>query len=356
MEVLRFDFNGSSGRFKRTPQGFLRVRARLTKTGVFTYHNSREYRGDEEVFRTDSLESLKGAPVTDLHPAEKGADSFLTPANAKEHIIGITENVEREGQYLNGSLIIFHEDAIKAIESGERKEISLGYKCRLDPTPGSINGESYDAIQKDIIVNHVAIGPTGWARAGANCSIRTDSHSPISATGNQNMSETIRFDGVDIALTPDAILSLLAEKKREVAEMRGRLDAIGLELEKEKTARAAAEDPQSIESKVQSRLHLMEKCRHILTDTGSLDGKTDEELKLLVIKKFHPDIDLSNKDQSYMDGMFETLLASSGQRNDSLTSTRQAIFSNNSEKTNSAYEKWLEHSAKLWTMPLTGSR
>jgi hypothetical protein len=142
MEVLRFDFNGLSGEFRRTPQVFLRVNAHLTKTGVFAYENGREYRSEEEVFHADSLASLKGAPITDLHPSEKGADSFLTPANAKQHMVGITESIEREGPYLKGSLIIFHEDAIKAIESGERNEISLGYKCRLEPTPGSMNGEA----------------------------------------------------------------------------------------------------------------------------------------------------------------------------------------------------------------------
>ena len=105
MKVLRFDFNGSSDEFKRTPQGFLRVNARLTKTGVFTYDNGREYRSDEVVFHADTLASLRGAPVTDLHPSEKGIDNLLTPANAKQHIVGMTESVEREGPYLKGSLI-----------------------------------------------------------------------------------------------------------------------------------------------------------------------------------------------------------------------------------------------------------
>lgn len=109
----------------------MRVSARLTKTGVFSYESGREYRSEEEVFRADSLDSINGAPVTDLHPSETGGDSFLTPANARNHIIGITESVERDGPYLRGSLIIFHEDAISAIERGERKEISLGYKLSL---------------------------------------------------------------------------------------------------------------------------------------------------------------------------------------------------------------------------------
>ena len=163
MEVLRFDFNGSSGEFRRTAQGFLRVNARLTKTGIFSYDSGREYRSEEEVFRADSLDSFKGAPVTDLHPSEKSADSFLTPTNARHPIVGITESVERDGYYLKGPLIIFHEDAIKAIESGERKEISLGYKCQLDPITGTWNGETYDAVQKNIVVNQVAIGPNNRA-------------------------------------------------------------------------------------------------------------------------------------------------------------------------------------------------
>ena len=165
-QVLRFDFNGSSGEFKRTPQGFLRINARLTRTGIFSYESGREYRSEEEVFRADAMESLKGAPVTDLHPSENGAENFLTSTNARDLIIGITETVERDGPYLKGSLLIFHEDAIKAIENGDRKEISLGYKCRLDLTPGYIAGEAYDALQRDIVINHVAIGPRGWGRAG----------------------------------------------------------------------------------------------------------------------------------------------------------------------------------------------
>jgi hypothetical protein len=349
-QVLRFDFNGSSGEFKRTPQGFLRVKARLTKTGVFNYQSGREYRSEEEVFRADSLNSLKGAPVTDLHPSEKGSDSFLTPVNARQHIVGITESVERDGPYLKGSLIIFHEDAITAIESGERKEISLGYKCRLEPTPGSINGESYDAIQRDIVVNHVAIGPKGWGRAGPDCAIRSDSKI---YTEGKSMNETFRFDGVDIALTSESVTALLNERKRQYEELRGRFDAAGMELEKEKVARAALEHPHAIEAKVQARLKLVERCRKLLGEDTSFDGKSDDEIKLLSIKKLNPELDLADKDQSYIDGMFEAL-SNDVKRNDSLSVTRQAIAENN-VVSHHAYQSWLEQSAKLWSLPLTGS-
>jgi uncharacterized protein len=346
--AIRFDYNGTSGAYQRTPQGFLRVNARLTKTGIFKYAEGREYRCDDEVFRVDSLASLKGAPITDLHPAEKGTDSFLTPSNAKQHIIGITEGVERDGAYLKGSLLIFHADAIAAIERGERQEISLGYQCRLDPTPGTINGEAYDSIQRDIVVNHVAIGPKGWGRAGPDCAIRQDSK-------EKNMTETIRLDGVDIALTKDSITSWLDEHRRTINELRGRLDAVGLELEKAQATNTALEDPKALEAKVQARIALMDQCKKILGDGQELSGKTDEELKLLAIKHRYPNVELANKDQIYLEGMFMAILASLAERNDSLSNARQAMVREDRASPNQAYEKWLSHSAKMWSLPLTGS-
>ncbi len=152
----------------------------------------------------------------------------------------------------------------------------------------------------------------------------------------------------------DNVTALIAEKKRQLQEMTGRLDAMGLELDKEKAARAAAEDPQAVESKVQARLKLVQKCQRILGDELSLDGKSDEELKLMAIKKFYPDVDLSGKDQSYIDGMFEAILSQQEMRNDSLTSTRVVIQQQAQSKANQAYEKWVEHSAKMWTLPLAG--
>ncbi|MGH7249758.1 MAG: hypothetical protein ACREGC_02185 [Minisyncoccia bacterium] len=84
------------------------------------------------------------------------------------------------------------------------------------------------------------------------------------------------------------------------------------------------------------------------------DDKSDEELKPLVIKKVYQDLDLSGKNQDYVDGMFEAICRIKLQRNDSLTSTRQAIESHQQNKINNAYEKWVESSAKMWQLPLAG--
>jgi hypothetical protein len=63
---------------------------------------------------------------------------------------------------------------IKAIEKGERRELSPGYVCHVEENPGSWNGERYDGIQRNIIYNHLAIGPAGWGRSGSEVSLKLD--------------------------------------------------------------------------------------------------------------------------------------------------------------------------------------
>ena len=71
--VERFDFARiDAARVTETPQGFLRVSGNLTRVGVLDYHRAdgtvfRELREPAEVFRADSLATMRMVPVTDLH-------------------------------------------------------------------------------------------------------------------------------------------------------------------------------------------------------------------------------------------------------------------------------------------------
>ena len=66
-------------------------------------------------------------------------------------------------------IVIHDTDAMK--RCGLR-ELSLGYELDLDETPGTWNGEPYDAIQKNIRVNHLAL--VDKARAGDQARLNTD--------------------------------------------------------------------------------------------------------------------------------------------------------------------------------------
>jgi hypothetical protein len=52
-------------------------------------------------------------------------------------------------------------------------ELSCGYQCRLDPTPGIYEGWPYDVVQRDIRHDHVGVGSIwGWGRLAWASNIR----------------------------------------------------------------------------------------------------------------------------------------------------------------------------------------
>ncbi|MCP4051067.1 MAG: DUF2213 domain-containing protein [bacterium] len=58
---------------ERSPEGFLRLPAKVTRTGIFIYRKAdgslvKELRPSDEVFNADSLTSLLGKPLTNNHP------------------------------------------------------------------------------------------------------------------------------------------------------------------------------------------------------------------------------------------------------------------------------------------------
>lgn len=161
--------------FSRTPTGGLRVPASLTRTGVLTYRNQdgttrREYRPADEVFKADSLQSLEDAPVTDLHPAK-----MVDGANHRELSRGHVRDGRKDGKFVAATVLVQDADLVAKVERRDRVEVSCGYRCRFDATPGvTPEGERYDGVQRDIVYNHVALLPAGTGRAGREVALRLD--------------------------------------------------------------------------------------------------------------------------------------------------------------------------------------
>lgn len=161
------------------PQGFLRVPAYLTRAGVLLYANAdgtprREWRPLAEVMRGDSLATLISAPVTQLHPPE-----MITADNREKYDRGnVGDHIVRDGGKVSATLYIKDGRLIAAVERGDLREVSAGYVCKLDATSGVVPdgepdaGQHYDAIQRNIVYNHVAAVPMG--RAGDEIRMRLD--------------------------------------------------------------------------------------------------------------------------------------------------------------------------------------
>ena len=145
------------------------------------------YRPADEVFSRDSMKTFAGAPVTIEHPSE-----MVTPANWRDHARGeASEEIVRDGEAVRVPFLLRDAAAIDAVEAGKR-EISMGYSCDLDWTSGTTDsGEAYDAIQRNIRINHLAI--VDRARGGP--SLRIGDQEPAMTT------KTITFDGLPLVTT-----------------------------------------------------------------------------------------------------------------------------------------------------------
>src|SRR5690606_32557934 len=126
-----------------TTQGFLRVPAYLTRTGVFTYRTTdgkvlKELRHPDDVFHPDSIESLKMAPLTNDHPKE-----MVTPENVKKYSVGwIGENISQDSDHIGATAIVADKAAQSDVDKG-KKELSCGYIADLTAEEGVYNGEKY---------------------------------------------------------------------------------------------------------------------------------------------------------------------------------------------------------------------
>jgi hypothetical protein len=169
---------------KRTSDGYMAVRAKAARTGVYDYLASevgapadkfkptdrvKVYRDEAEVFAEDSVRSFIGRPITNDHPAEP-----VTRDNWKQHAGGVDMAAARrkleDGDYLAFDLVLMDGALIDAVEAGKR-ELSNGYACDFDWTPGTApDGTAYDARQTNIRGNHVAVVDRG--RAGPSCAIK----------------------------------------------------------------------------------------------------------------------------------------------------------------------------------------
>jgi hypothetical protein len=330
--VQRFDF-GRLGQVERTPQGGVRVDAGLTRVGVFSYpaHDGkeiREYRPPEEVFHQDSLATLADAPVTDLHPPVMvGPDNFQT--YSRGHVVHGT--VRQDGEQVAARLVLQDGSLISAVERKDRREVSCGYQCRVEETPGvTPDGQRYDRIQRGIRYNHVAIVPHG--RAGSNVALRLDAAGNHVVPGTTEigarpreeikMKPSIRIDGVDYPLTTEAEVQAAVQahgrfqarldaqvqdltKARDQAQ--GRADAAEAKVQTLNTELAEAKDPKRLDARVQARAELVQKAAAILGQDVKLDGLTDAEIRSKVLQKARPEVKLDGRSEDYIQGLFSGL-------------------------------------------------
>lgn len=308
--------------FRETPEGYLDAAVQPTRTGVFNYFYGgqmvRELRRPEQVFKQDSLETLQNKSVTNDHPRDAfGAPIFLNAGNVRQYEVGSvygTHAVADDGVHTAARVIIKDAETIKAVKSG-KVQVSCGYTCDYLDEPGEYQGLKYDREQVNIRdYNHLAIVSKG--RAGSGAVIKFDGQEIDETEDYNNLSEDyqpmvkVKFDGAEIEISESAVETIVnAEAKRkadaeqlqatvtERDELKGKFDALQQELKSYQDKEASA-----------AKQALAALAAPYLPEQ-KLDGMTEREIKAAVINAKYDTLDLGQKTDGEISGMFEIVIA-----------------------------------------------
>lgn len=346
LRVQRTDFVGPTRGVRETPQGGLCVEAAVARSGVLPYSDGarewKEYRPPEEVFSVDSLASLRGATVTDQHPA-----ALVTPATfkavARGNAIG---DPRRDGVFVVADLMVQDADLVALVQSGDRREVSCGYTCVVVPTPGvTPEGEHYDAIQTEIRHNHVALLAPGTGRSGPEVSLRLDGAAVQvrrDAAEERAVKYTLKIGGrefkcdaaEDMAAAQTAVdagSTELAEVKaalmtalQKVAAMEAKQVAASAAAPPAATPPTEADVPEVVQDAIiKNRGALVATARQVLGAEAKLDGLKADEIRRLVVAKAHPEMKLDGLSADTVGGMFLATTSGTTTHNDALAAAHR---------------------------------
>lgn len=222
---------------KRLRDGYMAVRARAARTGVYDYagsevdpeneHGLRDtvivkvLRDDKTVFDTASARSFIGKPITDNHPAEP-----VTADNWRDHARGTVMGAMKEGEYLAFDLLLTDSAAITAVENGKR-ELSNGYAAELEFGDFTApDGTKCQARQTKVSGNHVALVDRG--RAGSECAIKdvavcdaitADRLAELADLSKGNAVKKIVLDGLQVDLSDaDAVAAAFDKLQGQITD------------------------------------------------------------------------------------------------------------------------------------------
>ena len=161
------------------PDGNLRVTARALKAGVFNYKADEyppevlsEFGGAEEIdefippeeFTPEFLRSYEGKPII------VNAHEWQTPDRAEQmqsvEVGSVAGTPRVDNDDILCDYIIRDARAIEAIKAKKLIENSAGYDSDLEKADGEYNGKRYQAIQRNLRLNHILLIEEGSGRKG----------------------------------------------------------------------------------------------------------------------------------------------------------------------------------------------
>lgn len=318
---------------RKTRDGYLVGVAKSARTGIQIYsgreidpdnqHGLRDraqvrvYRSPDEVFHTDAMASMAHRPVTVDHPHQ-----MVNARNWKQFSGGMTGGeVARDGEFVAVPLTLMDQETIDAWEAG-RRELSWGYTCDMDFTPGQTpEGEAFDVAQRGIRANHLAVCRT--ARGGPQ--LRLGDHPKPEGGPTVANLKTIIVDGLPVETTDageaainklkgmldtagKALTDAQADHAKAIAAKDGELgakDAKIADLEKQVVTGA------TLDALVADRAAITTKAKAV-APTLDTAGKSNADIKRAAVAAKLGDAAVKDKSDDYVGALFDHLSVDGG--------------------------------------------
>ena len=290
----------------------------------------------EEILSDATVSSANSKPVTDGH------HGLVTKDNSHDLLKGFTaSNGHVEGNMIYNDITITDPNLISQIKSGDKRELSIGFETQMDPTSGTYNGTKYDAVQRNIRINHVAVVPKG--RAGHEVRLIGDSAEaveqvePSEEKGNQMETRVVRADGQNITVAADDVEKITkldadnSAKAKQIADLDAQIKKLQSEkaqlqgdadasAKKADEAQAKADSLEADNKKLQEefdkykadgvdkKLELIDKVKSFVGDEYDYHGKSDRDMKIDAVKAIKGDsVDFTDKSDTYVQAAFDML-------------------------------------------------
>jgi hypothetical protein len=288
----------------------------------------------EDVFHPAAIDSAKGMDVTQLHPP-----IFLFPRNSSIYQKGhvgddVAQDDEGSVSYMSATIYVRDSELRQRIVEGEFIELSCGYYADFEESPGTTeDGQAFDGYQRNIRLNHVAVGPKSWGRGGPEVRLALDSKDDAvlasmyfdnnnqpntsSERGREKGSMedfTIEVNGVPMTFKADSAMGKaicahvknqeqkISESEKLLSEEKARADAAERKESAVKAELAVANDPKERAKQVRQRSELMDQCRLIAGPEFKSD-ESDTKAMIDALKTANIDVaeDVDGKDATYTD-------------------------------------------------------
>ena len=327
--MIRFD----NVEFKavKTDEGFIKDTPIIGRTGLLTYVQPdgtirTEYRPPEEAFAEDSLKSIEAKPITIGH------HGLVTSANAKsiKPVGTVLSEAKQDGDNIRADVVIYNLDC-------NERDLSCGYSLDLDETPGvTPSGERYDAVQRNIRYNHLAIVQKG--RAG-NARLNFDGEQILEK--NEDKMEKLKLEnGIEYEVPAEVKVAFeaMTSEKEEVKKYKDKAEAErdaaiadkDKAIEDLENAQKDGVGSDNFNEEVKKRVALLDTAKKAGVEQA--DEMDEQAIKCAVINSVRGDsVDLADKSLDYINAAFDLCKEDAIKRQDAMEKQKLSINSHKRE-------------------------